>query len=173
MLNGKREDFYFVEKQLRNGEIRYKLVFNLSKKYDLIIVITEVSPSFKSYNSLQIKQEGKGNMAERYEVSYEEIEDILYVGRKAKVKFSVDIGLPSGDIIVDIGFDGLVTGIEIMNASDFFSLSKKEIAKISRGKLNLIYGPSYAGITINLEKQGSPIKNSVVIPYNKKIAISA
>lgn len=38
------KDFYFAEKQVENGEIRYKIAFELSSKYDLIAVITEEIP---------------------------------------------------------------------------------------------------------------------------------
>ena len=34
------KEFYFVEKQI-NSWIRYKLVFELSSKYDLVIVVKE------------------------------------------------------------------------------------------------------------------------------------
>ena len=112
-------------------------------------------------------------MAEGFEVSYEKIDDILYVGKKGKVKFSVDVSLPSGDLIVDIGFDGYVKGIEIMNASDFFSLKREELAKIKHGKLNIVYGPSYVAVSILLEGLRQPISSSVVVPYSKKLAIAA
>jgi uncharacterized protein YuzE len=112
-------------------------------------------------------------MAKRFEIIYEKIEDILYIGKKEKVKFSIDIALLSGDLVVDIGFDGLVKGIEIMNASDFFSLSKEALSNIHNGKLSIVYSPSYGSITILLEKQGKPIKSNVVIPYSKKLALTA
>ena len=111
-------------------------------------------------------------MAERFEVSYEKIDDIFYIGKKDNVKFSIDISLPSGDVVVDIGFDGLVKGLEIMNASDFFSLSEDEISNINKGKIAVIYGPSYCAVTIFLERRGKEIKTNLVIPYNKKLAVN-
>lgn len=112
-------------------------------------------------------------MAERFEVSYEKIDDVFYIGKSGKVKFSIDVSLPSGDVIVDVGFDGLVNGLEIMNASDFFSLNKEDLREIKKGKIAVIYGPSYGAITIFLEKAGKKIKSNLVIPYNKKLAVSA
>ena len=38
------KDFYFAEKQLKEGEERYKLVYRLSNKYDLVIVVVEEQP---------------------------------------------------------------------------------------------------------------------------------
>lgn len=112
-------------------------------------------------------------MAERFEVSYEEIDDVFYIGKSGKVKFSIDVSLPSGDVIVDIGFDGLVKSLEIMNASDFFSLNKENLNAISAGRIAVVYGPSYGAITIFLRKGEKEIKSNLVIPYNKKLAVSA
>lgn len=39
-----KKDCYFVEKQIKDEEVRYKIIFKLSNKYDLIIVITEEIP---------------------------------------------------------------------------------------------------------------------------------
>lgn len=113
-------------------------------------------------------------MGKEIKVSYEKVDDLLYIGRNGKVKFSVDIALSSGDVVVDIGFDGLVKGIEIMNASDFFSVNKEELSKLKRGNLNIIYGPSYVAISVILELPNKTlVKSNVVIPYNKKLALTA
>ncbi len=112
-------------------------------------------------------------MEQEIKVSYEKVDDILYIGREEKVKFSVDVSLPSGDVVVDIGFDGLVKGVEIMNASSFFALSKEEIDKIKAGKLNVVYGLSYVAISISLIGAQKPILSNVVIPYNRKLALAA
>lgn len=110
-------------------------------------------------------------MADRFEVSYEKVDDVFYIGKSEKVKFSIDVSLPSGDVIVDVGFDGLVNGIEIMNASDFFSLNKEALSKIKDGRISIVYGSSYGAITIFLEKGKEEIKTDLVIPYNKKLAV--
>ena len=70
-------------------------------------------------------------MEKNMEVIYDEVEDIFYIGKKEKSKFSIDLALLSGDVVVDIGSDGLVKGIEIFNASTFFSLVKEELTKIT------------------------------------------
>lgn len=111
-------------------------------------------------------------MGKNIVISYEKIDDILYIGKNEKVKFSVDIALASGDLIVDIGFDGLVKGIEIMNASDFFSIGKGELFGIKKGDLNIVYGPSYVAISIVLDHK-IPIKSNIVVPYSKKLALTA
>lgn len=112
-------------------------------------------------------------MAEKFEVSYEKVDDIFYIGKSGKIKFSIDLSLPSGDVIVDIGFDGLVKGLEIMNASDFFSLHSDELEKIKNGKIAIVYNLSYGAITLLLENGKEQIKSNLVIPYNKKLAVSS
>lgn len=112
-------------------------------------------------------------MAERIEINYKEIDDILYASKEGRVKFSVDVALPSGDIVVDIGFDGLIKGVEIMNASEYFSLTKQELSSIRNGKLSIVYGPSYAAINIIFEIAKQSYPTSVVIPYSKNLALFA
>ncbi len=111
-------------------------------------------------------------MVKNFEISYEEIEDILYIGINEKVKFSIDLALPSGDVVVDIGFDGLVKGIEIFNASKFFSITDKDLKRINDGDFKVIYNPSYAALSINLFKESQIIKSNIVIPYNKKTILA-
>jgi uncharacterized protein YuzE len=114
-------------------------------------------------------------MAKASEVSYEERLDILSIRKKEKVKFSVDLALSSGDVIVDIGNDGLVKGLEIMNASEFFSKSQGELSNLKNGSFVVIYSPNYASITIQLEFDSKKnfVKSNLVLPYSRKLAISA
>jgi uncharacterized protein YuzE len=109
-------------------------------------------------------------MEKNIEISYDEIEDMLYLTKKEKVKFSIDIAMPSGDVIVDIGFDGLIKGIEIFNASKFFSIIKEELIKIKNASINTVYSPSYTSISINLESEKA-IRNNLVIPYSKSLIL--
>ena len=111
-------------------------------------------------------------MEKKFEVAYEKIEDILYLGIKEKVKFSIDLALPSGDVVVDIGFDGLIKGIEIFNASEFFSLDPEFLSKIKKAEFRAVYAPSYAAVTMSIAKEKQIIKNNLVIPYNKKLVLT-
>jgi len=71
-------------------------------------------------------------MAEKnIKVDYDNEEDIMHISREGdKVKFSFDIELPNGDIIVDFGFDGRVVGLEFFDASGHFPFLR--ILKIIR-----------------------------------------
>ena len=111
-------------------------------------------------------------MEEKFKISYDEIEDIFYLGKGEKVKFSIDLALPSGDVVVDVGFDGLVKGIEIFNASAFFSIVQKELQKIKNANLDIVYSPSYVAVNINLEIKNEVVKSNIIVPYNKNLILA-
>ncbi|MFA7708174.1 MAG: DUF2283 domain-containing protein [Candidatus Pacearchaeota archaeon] len=112
-------------------------------------------------------------MGKNFKVTYEEIEDILYLGKEEKVKFSLDLALPSGDIVVDIGSDGKIAGLEVFNATEFFSMLSKELQNIKDAEIKVIYSPSYTSMSINLETKKDLVKSSnLVIPYSKNLAFS-
>ena len=108
-------------------------------------------------------------MEKNIEVSYDKVEDIFYLGKKEKVKFSMDLALPSGDVVVDVGFDGLIKGLEIFSASKFFSMVQKELEKVKSASFNMVYAPSYASISINLENKAS---SNIIVPYNRKMILA-
>lgn len=109
-------------------------------------------------------------MEKNFEVFYEEVEDILYIGNKETVKFSIDLALPSGDIVVDIGNNGKITGLEVFNATKFFSMIRNELKNVKTAEINAIYSPSYTSISINLGTNDA-IKSNLVIPYSKNLSI--
>jgi uncharacterized protein YuzE len=111
-------------------------------------------------------------MEKNFEISYDKVEDIFYLGKEGKTKFSVDLALPSGDVVIDIGFDGLVIGAEIFNATQFFSLVKEELEKIRNAEFKMVYSPSYVSVTISILTKGGVVKNSLIVPYNKKLILA-
>ncbi len=111
-------------------------------------------------------------MEKNVEISYDEIEDIFYIKKQGKAKFSIDLALPSGDVVIDVGFDGLINGVEIFNASKFFSLIKDDVKKIKDIRMRLNYAPSYVSILVEIDSEKGIIKNSIIVPYNKKMALT-
>ena len=111
-------------------------------------------------------------MDQKFEISYEEVEDILNISKNENVKFSIDLALPSGDVVVDLGFDGLVKGIEIFNASNFFSKHLLNLRDVTDAKILVNYTKSYAAITIILETRSGQITSNIILPYNKKIILT-
>lgn len=111
-------------------------------------------------------------MEKTFEVAYDEIEDILYLGSKEKIKFSIDLALPSGDIVVDVDNNGKISGLEIFNATDFFSKLSKTLKTIKNAQLKMIYSPSYTSININLITKEDVVKSNLVIPYSKNLLLN-
>ena len=110
---------------------------------------------------------------EENKVSYDQVEDIFYIYKGEKVKFSIDLALPSGDVVVDIGFDGLIKGIEIFNASKFFSIVQKEINKIKKADFKVVYSPSYVSVNMSIQAGKEIVKSVIIVPYNKKTILAS
>ena len=63
---------------------------------------------------------------ENIEINYDKEENIISLFKAgARVKFSFDISLPNGDIVVDYDFNGLIVGVEFFNASSYFPILNK------------------------------------------------
>lgn len=60
---------------------------------------------------------------EDIKVDYDKEEDMFRLFRiGSKIKFSLDIELPRGDIVIDFDFNGKVVGLEFFNASSYFPI---------------------------------------------------
>ncbi len=109
------------------------------------------------------------------EVSYDMEEDILSLFRKGnKAKFSFDIELPKGDIIVDYGFNGQVVGLEFFNASEYFPVLKKVKPRGKlKGRFSAQYGRNWVQIFYEIEIPGvkQHLSNSLISPYNRHLIL--
>lgn len=115
-------------------------------------------------------------MAERsFRVSYDKEEDMFSIFRDgSKSKFSFDIELPQGDIVVDFGFDGQIVGIEFFNASNYFPFLK-DVKNKKEIKANMIvnYGKNWALIRYQISAPGMvPVSNALISPYNKNLVVT-
>src|SRR3989344_4691993 len=107
---------------------------------------------------------------EHFKVSYDSDEDIISLHSEgAKSKFSFDLELPNGDVVIDYGNDGLIVGLEFFNASNYFPFLKKvkNYAKLS-GRFNVQYGRNWAQISFSISTPGITEQgnNSIISPYN-------
>ena len=110
-----------------------------------------------------------------FKVSYDSDEDIISLHSEgAKSKFSFDLELPKGDVVIDYGFDGSVVGLEFFNASDYFPFLKKvkNSAKLN-GSFSVQYGRNWAQITFSISAPGisNQINNSIISPYNRNMIL--
>lgn len=71
-------------------------------------------------------------------IMYDLDEDILFLSKGKKVKSSIDVG----DFVVDISRDNLVTGIEILNASENLKLSQEHLKNLQKATMVVTYKPS-------------------------------
>jgi uncharacterized protein YuzE len=113
-------------------------------------------------------------MAEKnIEVDYDNEEDIMHISREGdKVKFSFDIELPNGDIVVDFGFDGRVVGLEFFDASGYFPFLKNIKENKIRAKMSVQYGANWAQINYEIMVPGEkPIVKEIISPYNKELIL--
>lgn len=111
---------------------------------------------------------------ENIKVMYDKEHGIISLFRKgSKVKFSFDIELPKGDIIIDYGFNGQVVGLEIFNASDYFPFLKKiKSGHKLKGKLTAQYGRNWVEIYYELIAPGIKLSKSIISPYNKELVVN-
>ena len=108
-------------------------------------------------------------------VNYDNEEDIFSLFREgSKSKFSFDIELPQGDIVVDFGFDGQIVGLEFFNASDYLPFLKNiKNGKEIRADMKVNYGKNWAFIMYQISVPGiEPFSNTLISPYNKELVIS-
>lgn len=90
-------------------------------------------------------------------INYDLEEDILSLS-KGKVKASIDVG----DFIVDIDFQGFVTGLEILNASENLKLPQEQLKKIEKASMIITYKPNYVYIYLILKIEDK--ENKITIP---------
>ncbi|MFH1500432.1 MAG: DUF2283 domain-containing protein [archaeon] len=77
-------------------------------------------------------------------IIYDEEEDILNLSRGNPSKASIEVG----DFILDIGFDGFVSSIEILNASENLNMCGKMLRNIEKACMNVIYKPNYLYVVL-------------------------
>ncbi|MDO8517614.1 MAG: hypothetical protein Q7S33_05830 [Nanoarchaeota archaeon] len=92
------------------------------------------------------------------EIIYNLEEDILNLSRGKPSQASLEIG----DFILDIDFDGFVSAIEILNASENLGLSKEILENLSQAKMEIIYKPNYIFVMLIFNLKG--IEKEIRIP---------
>ena len=109
------------------------------------------------------------------QVDFDKMEDMLSLFRKdSRAKFSFNIELPNGDIIVDFGSDGHIIGLEFFNASSYFPLLKNLVNQKINAKMSIQYGKEWAQIyyEISVPEKNIMLKQSIVSPYGKELIVA-
>jgi len=92
------------------------------------------------------------------EITYNVEEDILNLSRKKSSQASIEIG----DFILDIDFNGFVSAIEILNASENLGLDKNILSNLDKAKMGIVYKPGY--IFVMLVFNSKDIEKDIRIP---------
>ena len=106
-------------------------------------------------------------------IDYEKDEDMLHFSRgESKVKFSFDIELDGGDVVIDFDSQGYIIGLEFFNASNYFPFLKTIGNKKLKAKMSVQYSSNWARINYQIMVPGrKPIVNEILSPYNKKLIL--
>lgn len=91
-------------------------------------------------------------------IIYDKEEDILSLSKGNKIKSSVDIG----DFIIDIDKNSLISGIEILNASENLKISKEHLANIEKVSMATTYKPNLVYIALILKLKET--EKNIIIP---------
>ncbi len=88
-------------------------------------------------------------------IDYDEENDIFYISNGEKVKASLDIG----DFILDVSHDNLISGIEIMDASENLGVSREVLGNIQNMKMSVTYKTNhvYVLLMITFKKEGKEV----------------
>ena len=88
-------------------------------------------------------------------IIYDEDDDILSLSKGMKTKSSIDIG----DFIVDVDSSGLVSGLEILNATENLKLTGDQLKGLQKVSMAVTYRPQciYINLLIQLDKKEKDI----------------
>mgnify|MGYP001607663186 CR=1 FL=1 len=84
-------------------------------------------------------------------ITYDKEEDILNLSRGNPSKASIEVG----DFILDIDFDGFVSAIEILNASENLGIGSEVLQTVESARMTIVYKPNYLLIGIMIKFKGA------------------
>lgn len=80
-------------------------------------------------------------------ISYDGEEDILYLSRGRASQASIEVG----DFVIDVDFNGFVSAIEILNASENLGIPSESLEKMSSASMAVLYKPNYLFIVLAIK----------------------
>jgi uncharacterized protein YuzE len=95
-------------------------------------------------------------------VDYDQKFDILHIHKKGKkAKFSIQA---LNNFVIDVGFNGKVVGLEILNASKFLKVSKNELKNIKKAKLSTFVKNKMYGVIYSLQFEKTLLESELQLP---------
>ena len=108
-----------------------------------------------------------GEGGKMVKVSYDYKWDILYIHKEGnKAKFSVEA---FDNFVVDIGFDGRVVGLEILDASKELKIAKKDLKDIKSARLATVVKGKLYGVMYSFKFRDSTLESELRIPAMKGV----
>jgi uncharacterized protein YuzE len=92
-------------------------------------------------------------------IDYDAENDIFFVSNGEKVKTSLDIG----DFILDVRHDNLISGIEVMDASENLGILKDVLKNIKSVKMSVTYKTNHVYVLLmaSFEKDNKKVNISI------------
>ncbi len=97
-------------------------------------------------------------------IDYDSKNDIFFISDGGKVKASLDVG----DFILDVNHKNLISGIEIMNASENLGISKEILKNIKSMKISITYKTNnvYVLLMISFNKKDKDVNVQIPLTLN-------
>lgn len=95
-------------------------------------------------------------------IDYDSENDIFFISDGSKVMSSLDIG----DFILDVNSDNLISGIEIMGASEKLGIDKDILGKIKSIKMSVTYKTNNVYVLLMMTFQEQSKEVNVPIPLS-------
>ena len=103
------------------------------------------------------------------EINYDSENDIFFISDGSKVRSSLDIG----DFVLDVNGDNLISGIEVMDASENLGIDKKILEKIKSIKMSVNYKTNNVYVLLMISFQQKNKNVNVPIPLSLNLGHKA
>lgn len=100
-------------------------------------------------------------------VDYDQKWDLLYIYKEnEKVKFSIEV---LNNFVVDVGFDGKVVSLEILNASKTLKVAKTELKNIKNAKISTLIKNKVYGVICTLQLGKTILESQLQLPAHIRV----
>ena len=93
-------------------------------------------------------------------IDYDLENDILFISDGGKVKTSLDIG----EFVLDVNHNNLISGIEIMDASENLGIEKEILKNIQNIKMSVTYKTNHVYVLLKIKYEMKGKEINIPIP---------
>jgi len=100
-------------------------------------------------------------------VDYDQKWDVLYIYKEnEKAKFSIEA---LNNFVIDIGFDGKVVGLEILNASKVLKVAKNQLKNVKDAKISTLVRDKIYGVIYTLQLDKILLESELQLPARIRV----